>query len=86
MALLPCIECGHQISEHARWCPSCGFPRAASPSLRMSITGFDLPFGALVSNQVRIALASIPAALIFLVIVGGCSAFGMAVLGAVFHR
>ena len=27
MGLLPCPECGHQISETAAVCPNCGFAR-----------------------------------------------------------
>lgn len=32
MALIPCRECGHQISDTAASCPSCGAPRAEPPN------------------------------------------------------
>lgn len=32
MALLPCPECGHQISDRAIACPQCGCPRTDAPA------------------------------------------------------
>ena len=31
MALIPCPECGHQVSTEAKSCPSCGYPLARRP-------------------------------------------------------
>lgn len=34
MALVACPECGHNVSDKALACPSCGFPRGESGSGR----------------------------------------------------
>lgn len=31
MALVRCVECGRDISEHAAICPQCGYPRRPRP-------------------------------------------------------
>jgi hypothetical protein len=31
MALRPCADCGHSISEHATACPQCGRPQIPLP-------------------------------------------------------
>lgn len=33
MSLKPCPECGHEVSDRAPACPSCGFPLAEDPVL-----------------------------------------------------
>ena len=33
MALVPCVECGREISEKAKTCPHCGYPFAEKESL-----------------------------------------------------
>ncbi len=36
MALTNCPECGHQVSDKAYACPSCGYPLAAQPGAKGS--------------------------------------------------
>lgn len=44
MALIKCPECGKEISEHSKFCISCGFPLAESSNTVCTINGkeFDL--------------------------------------------
>jgi hypothetical protein len=45
MALIDCPECGHQISELAESCPSCGVPLTRQPAqlqLQLELTEIDL--------------------------------------------
>ncbi len=46
MAIVACTECGHQVSDHAASCPSCGAPIAApaKPKPRANRTVFGVLF------------------------------------------
>src|SRR5437879_8722924 len=41
VALIPCPECGHQVSDRAPTCPSCGVPNAAGRAFSETATGSD---------------------------------------------
>jgi uncharacterized membrane protein YdbT with pleckstrin-like domain len=46
MALMPCPECGNQVSTEAKTCPACGFPlaerrEAATPSADAPVSALD---------------------------------------------
>ena len=38
MALVPCLECGHEISDKAKACPKCGIPLNVSQNLNSNLT------------------------------------------------
>lgn len=58
MALQPCPECGHQISEKATTCPHCGAPLLASPPPVLVVKSKSNPWviGAIVVLLVIIAI------------------------------
>lgn len=43
MALIPCPECGREISDRAAVCPGCGFPLNASAVVPASANALALP-------------------------------------------
>jgi len=65
MALQTCNECGHQVSQFARWCPGCGCPGATSAPLRISLTDMEIPFPSLVALLFKTSLAFVPVALAY---------------------
>lgn len=43
MALLPCHECGHNLSDEAKACPQCGAaPKGPTSRLKIAIIGFAI--------------------------------------------
>lgn len=77
MPLEDCPECGAQVSNLARACPSCGFPRASSAPWRVIVTDFKMDFSSLVSLFIKMAFAAIPAMIVIWVIfmiIGGIGA------------
>lgn len=73
-----CQICGVPVSDGAT-CPKCGTSdpsptpppvKKATPSNHVVITGINIPFVSLVSLMVKLALASIPAGLILIIIYG----------------
>lgn len=72
MALIECEECKNQISEHARWCPQCGFSRSASEPMRTTthIQDIEMGFGSMIRFMVQLAFASIPAVIIVMIVLG----------------
>lgn len=61
MALTPCPQCEHPISDLARFCPSCG---AHFKDVKVTIVGVDIDFWALAGLWVKVTAASIPLALV----------------------
>lgn len=45
MALLPCSECGREISDKAAACPQCGAPVEQSKTAEQSKTGEQWAYG-----------------------------------------
>src|SRR3954453_2318893 len=43
MALIPCPECGRQISTEAESCPQCGYPNCTSMPASTGPRGFACP-------------------------------------------
>ena len=37
-----CKNCGNQLNDNARFCPSCGAPANAAPAPQMASPAFDL--------------------------------------------
>lgn len=37
MALIKCPECGKQVSDKAKFCPSCGYPFDVQPIAKIDI-------------------------------------------------
>jgi hypothetical protein len=77
MALQACRECSQQVSSEATTCPHCGVPRPAGggPSFssttkpeRVTLTDIAIPYWDLVGFILKWVFASIPVALMFLVI------------------
>lgn len=50
MALVPCPECGRQVSEAAPACPGCGFPVAGRLAGEAVLRGDRTPSGALIAE------------------------------------
>ena len=75
MSLINCPECEKEISEHARWCPQCGYARKDSAPLRAHVTDIEMSFGSKFVFMLKWAFASIPALIVLFALVAGFSAF-----------
>lgn len=68
MSLINCSECEKEISDHARWCPHCGFARSASQPMRTYVTDIDMSFFNMMGFMIKWAFAAIPAIIILAIL------------------
>lgn len=72
--LVPCADCGAQISKKAAACPACGAPGGFASAQRVIVRDINMEFGTMIAFMVKAAFAAIPAlvilALVWAVIVG----------------
>ena len=82
--MIRCPECGHNVSQTAAFCPTCGalFRLGA---MNVIVRDVDVSFGNLVWLTVKVALAAIPATILLAVIAGGVFALLSGVFAALFH-
>jgi uncharacterized membrane protein YvbJ len=76
MALIPCPECAHQVSDKAPSCPSCGYPIAGGRGGLTQVAGRVAGTWLSVSAVQNILMAAIlfgavAAVLITLIVVNG---------------
>ena len=74
-ALEQCPQCGAAVSEFAAIAASRPAPIAPDPPQRVTVTDLNISFGNMVVLMVKLAIASIPAAiilgLVWMFVVGG---------------
>lgn len=73
MSLINCPECEKEISEHARWCPQCGYARKESAPIRAHVTDIEMSFGSMFVFMLKWAFASIPALIVLFMLIAGLS-------------
>lgn len=78
--LTSCSVCSKQISNAAPACPHCGDPRTLTKGTAVTVKNVDMEFGTMISFMVKAAFASIPAAIIIVIVV----AIATALLGGMF--
>lgn len=66
--LAECQDCGGRVSRLAVSCPHCGRPFGRGEHNAVRIVDIDMRFGSMVEFMVKWVLASIPAALVLLVL------------------
>lgn len=80
MALISCRECDTEVRADASFCPECG--HAPADRVQPVVLRFiDIGFWNLVGLMLKFAFASIPAAIIFGLVMGVVAAFVMAAFG-----
>ena len=87
MALVDCPECTTDVSEHADFCPHCGYPfgdREGAEKEAVVLTDIDIGFNDWALILLKAGIAALPVAILAVLLYLVLTVVGTALIGGVF--